>query len=837
MYHNIQPLSLLRRQHPSLFLYYSLNNNKNLLNNTLVLLPSQLVNGNNNRHLHTLTIPQKHNNTYSLLIKPYRAHNPTFRPFATTTTTSTDHQQQQQPPGWVNPTAAPKGEFLQKFGTDLTDLARKQKLDPVIGRDGEVRRVLQILSRRTKNNAVLYGSPGVGKTAIAGEIAQRIADGLVPDSLKNKRVVALDLSLLVAGAKYKGEFEERLQGVLRDVKDANGNVILFIDELHMLIGAGGEGASSAANIIKPALARGDLRCIGATTFDEYRKYIEKDAALARRFQPVLVDEPTMEDTLTILRGLKPKYEVYHGVRILDSALVAATTLADRYISERKQPDKSIDLVDEACSRLRLEQESKPDAIWDLEREVVRKKIELEALRKETDEPSIERRKVVEQKISELETKLNEMNQIWEEEKQTLQQGKGIKEKLEDARKELVMAERKGDFARAGELTHKIIPDLEKKLKGGTNSSAHKRLLEENVSPELIAQVVSTATGIPVTTLAMGEREKLLKMEDELKKRVMGQDEAIKSVCNLIRQSRAGLRARNRPQAVLLFLGPTGCGKTELSKAVAQYLFDSDNNMVRIDASEFQEKHAISRLIGAPPGYIGYDQGGVLTEAIRRKPYQVILIDEFEKAHRDFGNLMLQVFDEGRLTDSQGHLVDFKNTVIIMTSNLGSNAYDFSNTSNLKTSLAVKEQVMDAVRKHFPPELLNRIDDICIFNALDRREMLKIVQKEMDHIKKTLLQDRRVDMIVDNTVIEWLAEIGFDPRYGARPLRRAIQSYFLNDLSIAIIDGRVRDGSHIEAKLAEKKKSDVQNTNDDYEESVDGILRDDGKKVVFNVVGE
>ena len=734
---------------------------------------------------------------------------------ATLATTSTPPKQTAgQTAGWVDPAAVPRGEFLSKYGTDLTELARKQKVDPVIGRDAEVRRVLQILSRRTKNNAVLIGEPGVGKTAVAGEIAQRIADGLVPDSLKRKRVVALDLSLLVAGAKYKGEFEERLQGVLRDVRESDGEVILFIDELHQIVGAGagGDGSMSAANIVKPALARGDLRCVGATTLDEYRKYVEKDAALARRFQAVLVDEPSVEDTITMLRGLKPKYEVYHGVRILDSALVAASTLADRYLSERKMPDKAIDLVDEACARLRLEQESKPDAIWDLERDMVKKKIEVEALRKETDAPSVERRRVVEERVKELEVRLADMTKVWEAEKRALERGKTAKSRLEDARRELQRAERTGDYARAGELAHKVVPEIERELAAHAGPSAaasalSKRLLEEAVTPQLIAHVVSTATGIPSQVLAMSERERLLNMEREIKRRVVGQDEAVQTVANLVRQSRAGLRSKNRPQGVFLFLGPSGVGKTELCRALAQYLFDDERHIVRVDCSEYQEKHSVSRLVGAPPGYVGFEQGGQLTEAVRRRPFSVVLFDEIEKAHPDFSNTLLQVFDDGRLTDSHGRTVDFKNTILVMTSNLGSKMYEsaFASAGAKRGADAgpgkdalVKEGVVQAARSFFSPELINRIDDIVVFNPLQRSEMRKIVLKELAAVELALKTDRNVSLLVDDDVVEWIADLGYDPRYGARPLRRAIQSYFLNDLSVALISGAVKDGVTVRA---------------------------------------
>jgi len=717
-----------------------------------------------------------------------------------------------QKPGWVSPEATPKGEFLKKFGHDLTELAKENKLDPVIGRDAEVLRVLQVLSRRTKNNPILIGEPGVGKTAIAGEIAQRIHSGQVPDSLKNKRVISLDLTAIVAGAKYKGEFEERLQGVLKDVAEAKGEIILFIDEIHLLVGAGGgQDAMSAANIMKPALARGDLRCVGATTLDEYRQYIEKDAALSRRFQSVFVGEPTVEDTISILRGLKSRYEVHHGVRIMDNALVSAASLADRYLSERKMPDKAIDLVDEAASRLRLQQESKPEPIWNLERDLIKKKIELEAIRKDTDDASRQRKADLEQKIRETEGKLQELNAEWDKEKQKLASGKALKERVEDARRELEKAKRQGDFLRAGELAHAIIPKLEQELKEKKEPKQSK-LLEEFVTPEHIAQVVSSATGIPVTQLEKGEKERLLHMEDELKKRVVGQDEAVEAVSNLVRQSKAGLRSRNRPLGVFLFLGPTGTGKTELCKALAQYLFDDESHMVRIDMSEYQERHSVSRLIGAPPGYVGYEAGGQLTEAVRRRPYQVILFDEFEKAHREVGNVLLQVFDDGRLTDSHGRTVDFRNTIIVMTSNLGSRAYDEEELETGKASgkddVGVKHKVMEAVRSFFTPELLNRIDEVCVFNRLNRKDMSSIVVKELKSTEAILKSDRNIVLRVEPKLREWLADVGFDPRYGARPLRRAIQHHVLNALSTKLIDGSIKDGDEVVLDLGPDEQIDI-----------------------------
>ncbi|KAH9254087.1 hypothetical protein BASA81_007962 [Batrachochytrium salamandrivorans] len=702
-----------------------------------------------------------------------------------------------QKPGFgVSPdNAAPKGEFLKLYGQDLTEQAKQNKIDPVIGREKEVLRVLQILSRRTKNNAVLIGQGGVGKTAIAGEIAARIYSGEVPSSLLKKRVVSLDLTAIVAGAKYKGEFEERLQGVLKDVEEAKGEVILFIDELHLLVG-GDQNTMSAANIMKPALARGDLRCIGATTLDEYRKYIENDAALTRRFQSVLVEEPNVEDTISILRGLKSRYEVHHGVRIQDLALVTAARLADRYLTERKMPDKAIDLMDEAASRLRLQQESKPEPVWNLERDIVKKKIELEALKRDTDELSVKRKTELELKLAEMETQFKEMSAVWEEEKAELGQSKLRKKQLEDYKHELELAERQGNYLRAGELKHSLIPKLEREI---AEAKTGKTMLQEFVTSEHIAQVVASQTGIPQARLEQGERDRLLKLDDELMKRVVGQNSSVHAVSNMVRQSRAGLRSKNRPLGVFLFLGPTGTGKTELCKALAEYLFDDESHIVRIDMSEYGEKHSVSRLIGAPPGYVGFEQGGQLTEAVRRRPYQVILFDEFEKAHKDVGNVLLQVFDEGRLTDSHGRTVDFRNTIIVMTSNLGSQAYD--NTSASETEQ--REDVMRAVRGHFAPELLNRIDDVCIFSRLTRKNMDMIVTKELKYTQDMLHADHEVVMEFDSKLKSWLADVGFDPQYGARPLRRAIQNFVLNPLSTKILDGTIKNGDKVVVGLDDK----------------------------------
>ncbi|MCI2399809.1 ATP-dependent chaperone ClpB [Aliiroseovarius subalbicans] len=684
-------------------------------------------------------------------------------------------------------------EALSKYAMDLTEAAEQGKIDPIIGRDEEIRRAMQVLSRRTKNNPVLIGEPGVGKTAIAEGLALRIINGDVPESLKNKKLLALDMGALIAGAKYRGEFEERLKSVLNEVTDAAGEIILFIDEMHTLVGAGkGDGAMDAANLIKPALARGELHCVGATTLDEYRKYVEKDAALARRFQPVMVEEPTVEDTISILRGIKEKYELHHGVRISDSALVAASTLSHRYITDRFLPDKAIDLMDEAASRLRMEVDSKPEELDALDRQILQMQIEAEALRAEDDKASKDRLEKLELELAELQEKSGSLTAKWQAERDKLEGARDLKEHLDRARAELDIAKREGNLAKAGELSYGIIPELEKKLDEAESAEA-EAMVEEAVRPEQIAHVVERWTGIPTSKMLEGEREKLLRMEDELGRRVIGQRSAVTAVSNAVRRARAGLNDENRPLGSFLFLGPTGVGKTELTKAVAEFLFDDDSAMVRIDMSEFMEKHAVARLIGAPPGYVGYDEGGVLTEAVRRRPYQVVLFDEVEKAHPDVFNVLLQVLDDGVLTDGQGRTVDFKQTLIILTSNLGAQA--LSQLPEEADSSAAKRDVMDAVRAHFRPEFLNRLDETIIFDRLSRPDMDGIVDIQLGLLVKRLSR-RGIGLEMDADARKWLADEGYDPVFGARPLKRVIQRAVQDRLAEMLLSGDVMDGDTI-----------------------------------------
>ena len=685
-------------------------------------------------------------------------------------------------------------DALKKFARDLTEVARAGKLDPVIGRDEEIRRTIQILARRTKNNPVLIGEAGVGKTAIAEGLAIRIANGDVPDSLRNRKLMSLDMVALIAGAKYRGEFEERLKGVLDEVKQAEGDIILFIDEMHTLVGAGkGEGAMDASNLLKPALARGELHCIGATTLDEYQKHVEKDPALQRRFQPVFVGEPTVEDTISILRGLKEKYELHHGVRITDGALVSAATLSHRYISDRFLPDKAIDLMDEAASRLRMEVESKPEEIENLDRKIMQLQIEREALKKESDAASKDRLTTLEADLANLEQQSAELTQRWQAEKEKISAEAKILESLDTARGELEQAQRGGDLAKAGELQYGSIPTLEKQL-AEAQATVGTAMLREEVTAEDIATVVSKWTGIPVDKMLQGERDKLLKMEELIGARVIGQKDAVAAVSKAVRRSRAGLQDPNRPLGSFLFLGPTGVGKTELTKALASFLFDDDNAMVRIDMSEYMEKHSVSRLVGAPPGYVGYDEGGALTEAVRRRPYQVVLFDEVEKAHSDVFNILLQVLDDGRLTDGQGRTVDFSNTLIILTSNLGS-----QHLAALEDGQDVKEaepHVMEIVRSHFRPEFLNRLDEVILFHRLGVADMAPIVEIQVGRVQG-LLKDRKITLALSEKAKAWLGRVGYDPVYGARPLKRAIQRYLQDPLADMLLRGDVPDGAVVQ----------------------------------------
>ncbi len=684
-------------------------------------------------------------------------------------------------------------DALKKYARDLTEAARDGKIDPIIGRDEEIRRAMQVLSRRSKNNPVLIGEPGVGKTAIAEGLALRIVNGDVPESLARKTLMALDMGALIAGAKYRGEFEERLKAVLTEVTEAAGEIILFIDEMHTIVGAGAsEGSMDASNLLKPALARGELHCVGATTLDEYRKHVEKDAALARRFQPVFISEPTVSDTVSILRGIKEKYELHHGIRIKDSALVSAATLSHRYITDRFLPDKAIDLVDEAAARLRMAVDSKPEELDTLDRELLQKQIEVEALKVEKDDASKERLKRLEKEVSELSQRSSEMTAKWQAERDKLAGATGIKEELDRARAELDQAKRVGDLAKAGELSYGVIPELEKKL-SEAEAVGDDVLVEEAVTSEQVASVVERWTGVPVDRMLEGEREKLLRMEEELGQRVIGQSTAVGAVSNAVRRSRAGLSDPDRPMGSFLFLGPTGVGKTELTKALAEFLFDDDSAMVRIDMSEFMEKHSVARLIGAPPGYVGYDEGGVLTEAVRRRPYQVILFDEVEKAHADVFNVLLQVLDDGRLTDGQGRVVDFKNTLIILTSNLGSQALSMLPEDG--DVQAAKDEVMEAVKMHFRPEFINRLDEIVIFDRLSRANMDGIVTIQMARLHKRLAS-RNIHLELDDEARTWLADEGYDPVFGARPLKRVIQKALQDQLAEMILAGEVLDGTTV-----------------------------------------
>jgi ATP-dependent Clp protease ATP-binding subunit ClpB len=719
-------------------------------------------------------------------------------------------------------------DALKKYSRDLTEAARAGKLDPVIGRDEEIRRTIQVLSRRTKNNPVLIGEPGVGKTAIIEGLANRIINGDVPESLQDKKLLALDMGSLIAGAKYRGEFEERLKAVLSEVTAAEGGIILFIDEMHTLVGAGkADGAMDASNLLKPALARGELHCVGATTLDEYRKHVEKDAALARRFQPVFVSEPSVEDTVSILRGLKEKYELHHGVRIADSAIVAAATLSNRYITDRFLPDKAIDLVDEAAARLRMQVDSKPEELDELDRRIVQLKIEQEALKKETDRASRDRLGKLEGELADLEEKASAFTARWKAEKEKLGAAQKLKEEIEKARNDLAIAQRNGDYSEAGRLAYGLIPQLEKQLADAESKEGAASLVDEVVSADHVAQVVSRWTGVPVDRMLEGEREKLLKMEDSLARRVVGQKEAVHAVSTAVRRARAGLQDPNRPIGSFMFLGPTGVGKTELTKALAGFLFDDETAMVRMDMSEYMEKHAVARLIGAPPGYVGYEEGGALTEAVRRRPYQVILFDEIEKAHPDVFNVLLQVLDDGRLTDGQGRTVDFRNALVVMTSNLG--AEYLVAQKDGEDSSAVTPLVMQAVRSHFRPEFLNRVDEIILFHRLRREDMGAIVDIQFKRLGK-LLEDRKISLDLEPRARTWLAEKGYDPAYGARPLKRVIQKNVQDPLAEMILSGDVADGEVV--KIGADRSALTINGKSVHDGAVDLEGNDGGTVVTF-----
>ncbi|KAL7506673.1 hypothetical protein ACHAXN_005362 [Cyclotella atomus] len=786
---------------------------------SLSVIPSMgLLNTRVNGASRTMQQQQKGLSLLRSNVRPH--HNNLLSPSSFRLSNTMQSRSFSQPPGGMNlgnifnnanGQKAKPGETLAQYGIDLTALAKEGKLDPVIGRHEEIRRTLQILARRTKNNPVLIGEPGVGKTAIAEGLAQRIAAGEVPESMKNKRVVSLEISSLLSGAMFRGQFEERLRGVLQDIHDLSGEVILFVDELHTIVGAGkGEGSMDMSNMLKPKLARGELQLVGATTLDEYR-LIEKDAALARRFQSVYIAEPGVEDTVSILRGLKNSYELHHGIRVKDEALIAAATLSNRYITDRKQPDKSIDLIDEACSRLRLEQESKPEIVWKVERDLLTKQIEQSALANEGDDAKSKARKeVVDEEVEGLKKELDRLHKMWMEEKEELERTKKLQEKLDAARRELVMARKQGDLAKAAELQHSVIPSLEHdmiELENQDHSgSEHHKMLADFVSAEAIATVVARHTGIPVSRITGSESKKLLHLEDKLRERVVGQDDALQAVSQCVRLARTRLQAPNRTLGNFLFVGPTGVGKTELCKALAQCLFDDDNAMTRIDMSEYGEKHTVSRLIGAPPGYVGYEEGGTLTEAVRRRPYQILLLDEFEKGHRDVWNILLQLFDEGRLTDSHGRTVDFRNVIVVMTSNMGANVIADLPPELTGSEPAVKNTIMEVVRGTLSPELLNRIDETVVFNRLQRENMDSIARIHIAEIANRLAEGQNMTLDVSHVALEALAEKGYDVRYGARPLKRVLNKDILNPLSRLVLEGSVLEGDTVKVRTRGEAKS-------------------------------